>query len=801
MPPSFRYRYVDIGTVFTGDPRARDAERGDDAPATLFVNELACDVGGTCWGENEPLAIVDHHLAAKDQFPSASAAVLHKAHLICGRFAQRDDVVWLVTHKQPDFDAFCSMYLARGIVESGDTAVDWRRYGLHPDGWFDLPDRSRFDWLHPDWNAVPREHRWALLLASYASMIEQRRHISCPRQRTLRSVLYAALQRGRDYLSITSGTTEFFDAVKSALQLKQLNPVFDSVLEDNAEFAPELAMLEREAEAYSRDLQRARKAIVYLPESEAPSPDFFEHPRPQTANLDYEHLLLADTFRIPTDGIYLRDPECALFREWARVDLENSALGAGFEFTAAAYSDGRSGASVNRTEYVFSLDPERANGRHLYTVWSCLQTKEVEALRTHNMPITSSPKFGTPGGTLGSLLSDPWLGGQIQSSTIVDTPGRGTLIAPPGVRADLRDDPIADAVRAELETPIYSAASMITGPQVAIWDFASSQAGDDAPARNFDLRVPLEIPTPASGNFRFVRVGLRADVPIAGGGKLDQRLARQIGETLWQLLYPEWPGAVPPDFQRHLAISNSVGVWSERGIAIAQKPRPQDDGRPERHELRNFTTAVTLTYDIDQFVADWNGLNSFANALRSSGGKSEAALLQEIVSTGEELAHRALQLQHTLTLPEHELLRHFCDAIGIDQLAARLRDLNDAVAERLRRITSAEEARRGQKRADEAARLQSKLGWLELFLVGFIAIELIDVLTRHVNLPAGLENTLVMLGGPVVLAFAAWTLKPWKRKAATGETSKLPVWVLVTAVVLWLAAWLADVLPRWTRAF
>ncbi len=50
-------------------------------------------------------------------------------------------------------------------------------------------------------------------------------------------------------------------------------------------------------------------------------------------------------------------------------------------------------------------------------------------------------------------------------------------------------------------------------------------------------------------------------------------LAKQIGETLWQVLYPEVPGATPPDFsERHLVVNAScVGVWGDRGIAVAQK--------------------------------------------------------------------------------------------------------------------------------------------------------------------------------------------------------------------------------------
>ncbi len=647
MAPIFRYRYVDFGTSFTGDPRERGSESSTDSPGTLFANALAVDVGGTCWGVNEPLSIIDHHFHRESQFPSATAAVLHKASQIRERFANRD-VVWLVTHKEPDFDAFCSMHLARWIIETPNLP-DWRQYGLHPDGWLDLPPRQKIYWFNPDLAAVPAEHRWAFLLASYASALETRRHIACPPRRALRSILYAALKRGRDYLSETSGAAEFFNEVKSVLQQHQLNPVFDSVLEQSALFAPELAMLDRAADAYQRDIRRARRSIVYLPESEAPSPNFFKDPRQmafheqrRASDLDAEHLLLADTFRIPTDGIYLRDPECLLFKEWARVDIENSTLGAGFEFTAVAYSNGRPDAASNKTDYQFSIDPERANGRHLYTVWSRLQTQEVEALRAHDQQAvvvggTAHHASSRGSATLGSLLADPWIGGQSQYGNRVAAPQRGTLLAPAGTRSDLRDDPVSEAVRTELEDSIYSAASLVTGPQVTVYDFAGAKEGVDIVPQQHNLNTPLEIPAPPESYFRFAALRLRADVPIN-----MPHLALQIGETLWQVLYPEMPGSTPSDLaENHLVITaDGVGVWADRGIAIALKQNATvaTTDRQIAALRSDFSDIVSLGRDVDRLADRWA---SFAQRLRGGDGASvqsfEISTLQAVVSSGEEL--------------------------------------------------------------------------------------------------------------------------------------------------------------------
>ena len=129
--------------------------------------------------------------------------------------------------------------------------------------------------------------------------------------------------------------------------------------------------------------------------------------------------------------------------------------------------------------------------------------------------------------TLGSLLADPWFGGQSSFGTLVRTPARGTLIGPPGARNDLRDDPIVEEVRTELEGPVYSADSLVAGPQVTMLDKSASRHHEDLAPRQFDLNAPLKIPSPPEGYFRFATVTLRADVPIGSQQVLD----RQIGET------------------------------------------------------------------------------------------------------------------------------------------------------------------------------------------------------------------------------------------------------------------------------
>lgn len=816
MALTFRYRYVDFGTTFTGDPRLR-GDSSTESPGILFANELVTDIGGTCWGTNEPLAIVDHHFSGEGQFPSASAAVLHKARLIRERFgAPSSDVLWLVTHKEPDFDAFCSMYLVRWIIESSDAVVDWEGYGLHADGWLDLPQRAKIDWFNPDLTGISAEHRGPLLLASYASALDSRRPIACPRERQLNSVLLAALERGRNYRTESSGATELFDEIRQRLQGANLNPLFDSVLEGCAEFAPELALLDREAPAYERDVQRACKAIVYLPEAEAPSPRFFKTPKEvallemqgKSPEVNAEDLLLADTFRIPSSGIYLRDPECRLFQEWARLDLKNAPLSLGFEFTAIADSNGRPSGLINHTDYVFSVDPERANGRHLFTVWSRLEAKEVEALRVRreasaaevSLPARASDQ---PSDILGTLLTDPWFGGQSNFGTLVRTPARGTLIGPPGARNDLRDDPIVEEVRTELEGPVYSAESLVAGPQVTILDKSALRQHEDLASRQFELSAPLKIPPPREGYFRFATVNLRSDVPIASQEVLD----RQIGETLWQVLYPETPGALPADLTEHhlVVTANAVGVWGDRGIAIAQKRARNNaallEGVPAPSLQNAFAVLVSLLRDIDRLRADVSGTPTTApkDPLAKSARDDANRTLTATVARAEELTERTAEVKHALSLPGHDLLRHFVEVIGADDFLASLRDLTLVATEKLRRLQIAEHTQRMEANATILAKARSRLEWLQVFSLGFLAIVLADVIAWQLQIASAARRGLLLLAGPVVIGLVASILKPWKRKPQAAASAGAASTILVIVVAACFAGWLAGLLWAWGR--
>jgi hypothetical protein len=818
MAVTFRYRFVDFGAAFTAAEGIRAEKQGSDSPYSLFANELVTDVGGSCFSGNDQLPILDHHFRRDAQFPAASAAVLHKAKLIRDRFANLDGVFWLVTHKQPDFDAFCSMYLARWILEDPTAIVDWQDCGLHPDGWADSTERRKIKWFAPDLHEVSAERRWPLLMASYASIVDNGQHFPCPRSRGFHSILYAALARGRDYLSETSGATELFDEIKAAINDRKRNPIFDSVLEGSREFAPELQMLDREVEAYHRDLRRARKSIVYLQRSQEPFPIFFDKlkqrpllPQPGATAIDPEHLLTHQP-RVPTDGIYLRDPECLLFKEWARLDLENSSIGRGFEFTAVAYSNGRPEGNRNHTDYFFAIDPERANGRHLYRVWARLQAKEVAALGEQQVSEKQARRgFEARAGTLAKYFSDPWFDGQNYLATIVATPNHGTEIAPPGSDGGLEDDAIVEVVRSEVEHSVYLSKTGSDSPVITVCDLSAVRDESDAAPLDYDIAEVAKISPPAQRRFRFARIPLRNDVPIAMAG--GNHLSRQIGETLWEALYPDLRSAKPLDFaQRHLVVApGCVGVWGDRGIGIAYKPdqplagQQQNTSDYDNAVEKDFVRIVALARQIDELIAKSEdladvGREAVPSHLDELREPKPSNLPQQIAAEGELLARAAARIKHNLTLPHSDLLRRFYDATGIDELLTTLRDLNQTAAEHLRREQMDEQARKTRESTETVAEVQSKLEWVEVFIVGVYAVDAIEIFAKHI---LGEDNhsktaTLVILSSlPAFLLFTAFVLQPWKRKSAEKEGwLERPAWILIVVILACIAGivWAAKVL-------
>ena len=75
-------------------------------------------------------------------------------------FGQHTGDLWLVSHRDPDFDAFCAMYLVRSLLEKRVPSDGWGEYLLHPDGWFQGARDKKIDWFDPNVKDLPSDRRW-----------------------------------------------------------------------------------------------------------------------------------------------------------------------------------------------------------------------------------------------------------------------------------------------------------------------------------------------------------------------------------------------------------------------------------------------------------------------------------------------------------------------------------------------------------------------------------------------------------------------------------------------------------------
>jgi hypothetical protein len=782
----FRYRFVPYGTRFVAAAGERRESGGPSQGRELFENELAADVGGACWGHaGQSLAVLDHHFYRDaGQFPSAAAAVLHNAARVRERFAGRYETMWLVTHRDADFDAYASLYLARSVIAGDLPAEDWEGLGLRPEGWH--ASRNEIDWFRPQTVHVPADRRWAVLIAAEASRVDNCRLPQCPAQGTLHAVLYAALQRGRDYRSESSGACEFFDEVRlwlSRPEGPQLDPFFDSVLEGNACFAPELALLAREREAYERDLRRGRRLIVFLPESTVPFADWY----PSVAKeplLDANDRLQAVQIRPPhqvrraVDGIFLRDPQSLLFKEWARNDVDNSSLGRGFLFTAIAYSRGRQEASENQSDYYFALDPERAGLLHLYPAWARLEEAEIGAIRSPSQaPLrerldattahaaaegksTCRLHFEQRAARYAAYFDDPWWDGSSYDGTIVCTPSRGTLLGPAGVRGDLGDDPVAQIVEQELTDPIF-------GPEVMLLEW-STAAADDSDPKPVSFASLRDVPRASLHGYRFLRVGLDDGVDLVAG-----QLAAQIGAQLWRHLDPENKFGLPADFEQRLLVRTNdwIAVWSRRGIVVGYKSSAR--ARVDRLQ-QGFVEICRVVRQMHDLMLQMRS----ADPSPSRTVERSEAILFELVG-----------LQQKLAVPESAVLQRFFESSRLDEVLGMLRDLNMAAAERVEiektRQLSEEQRRIAASMHENVGHLvslQQKVEYVEIGIVFVYTAELLNIFRESLELD-GSFAAFGILGFSVLAALlTAIGLQPWKHHE--GPTHSILSWKLAIRVAL-----------------
>jgi hypothetical protein len=538
---TFEYDFVDFGTRFKKE---------------ALKDTVVTDVGGTCLGhKGEELLIFDHHFPRENNFPSASAAVLHHVDAISSLISQAK--IYLKTHKSPDFDALCSLYLVRKILE-GEIQGPSSKY-------------DKIDWYSPKLNNLTIKEMWPILLAAYASRVDNCKRIACRKESAIHSILYAGIARGRNWLDKDGqGAYDFFEDVKTQICDKELNPLYDDIFDLSSKYSPELKLLEREPQLYLQDLARARKCIVYIPSSqnfdswygELIKKELIQEDRKfNSAHLCAEHQTEA------VDGLYLRDPESILFKEWAREDFENSTLGNGYTFTGIAYSNSKDNS---KSRYYFSLDPEKALGKHLYPVWAKIQYKE--SLKRTNT------EYEKPRVEYNERLEncagakDPWFDGGNFLCTIIDTPNSGSELKE-GTKRDLSDDEVTEIVREKIEYNIYKSDDDESIPKVRIVlfpiTFNNHENNNSKNKYYVKLNDLIKLPMDP-GKLRLAAVKLKSEDYIETSAPA---VAESIGKSLWPAIADSGVTTVPADFAvRHLWFDNqSVMVWNRHGIAIASK--------------------------------------------------------------------------------------------------------------------------------------------------------------------------------------------------------------------------------------
>jgi hypothetical protein len=665
-----RQRYVRSGTRFR-EHEAEDRLSEQQQPADhLCRNEIVVDVGSTCWGwlhpdetQPETLRIIDHHFHRAGQYPSSSAAVLDLDSKIADWAAALTgtvDVLWIVTHEDPDFDALCATTLVEDIIQHGPSA----------------PGRASPDWFKPDLERIEPGHRWRYQLATAASITDQCKRTNVPRNRTLSAVLHACGERGA---VLTSGEfrRRFFGIVRREIAHGR-NALTDSVLEYADEFAAEREFLDRQDAAYARDLQRARRAVVSIPFEPAFAARYEElctRPLLDAAGEPLREHLLPGSARVAVDGVFLRDPECMLFKQFARQDADNSPSGRGFVFTAVVYSQDKQ-HPLNQGDYLFSLNPEAIPGAHLYPLWTLLQEAEVRARIAAKQPEAEPHRefAGRAAGRWSGHFGDPWFDGGSYKGTIVVTPGAGTWIGAAGQRSDLTDDPVVRLVTDYFESALW------TGEQ----RLEDSPASIGVPSQQAQTEHVLSAPRALVDKaFRIVEVALHEETAL-----FQAYLGYNIGRRLWQSLAPASSG-VPLDFdQRHLVIQReSAGCWNRNGVAVAYLDN--EEGRRVRDRLRTIVQSMArLAAEISVIVR--------------GDARHEIERLRDLL-------HQVAELKWQSAQPDVKLARRFFEAIGFERELSLVHDLYHAEVSRntLRDIAS----------------LQRSAGVLEVMVLGVYALE------------------------------------------------------------------------------
>jgi len=716
MKRDIYHRAVGFGTRFVQRDGNRPvlAPADGDKPESLFSNELAVDVGGDCLGHRESdLMVFDHHFTRDDlaqtdgkgrvrklgdegvlNFPSAAMAVLFQARRIAIWAANlvHGEAIWLVTHRDPDFDAYCACYLARRLIEDPGLAEAFTNSGR-----LDKAEEFATVWRYT--RRVTQSHaghphcRALFLMAAYAARVDQCVPDACSRESSLRFLFLAAQERGRfaapesSTMELLPDGTRFFRDIETAIVKEGYNPLLDELPESLARsYGPEVGFIRSQANLYKMDMRRAEILPVSVARSrssfrewsakirgdqQTPSSGiplwlvgdgkarlspFFETLSgggAEAVGITPEHLALArDNVlheRVSEDGLLIEDPKCLFFKDWVRSDLDNSPNRKGFTFTGIKRC-----APGGKPRYWISLDTEKAAPRrmHLYDLWTMLQEREgyARTLRPKSdsqelrKDILARDELGKEG------LFDPWYDGNAYSGTILDTPNRGVQPSEGG-----QDDPIFKLVRQWVARSYYNPAARPERISFSIQNEGRSVVARerlDADKFREEAHISLKDACLHLGLLD-LNPSLKIDDDQSGP------ISAQIGHDLWRLISSHQQG-FPPDFEENHLLSDRdwIAVWNRRGIAVAMVRKPG---------------ALGLESELKATLQSLAEVMLIIKQKPSKSGEIASWLAR--VRTAQE---NLIQIEAANFRGENRILRSFLEAVNLSEISARVADLAES---------------------------------------------------------------------------------------------------------------------------
>jgi hypothetical protein len=707
---TFAYRSVGYGTRFekSEDWRLKDWGPNRNAPKdqqesdertlderTLCFNEIAVDVGSTCLGyKGYFLRVFDHHFQREDlkngNFGSAALTVLSQARAVADwakvvvencHPSEPVATVWLVSHVQPDFDAYCSCYVASRLIQDPELAVAFGKCGVSEKDLLSVFQNSDGLAKLSEFPAA----RALFLLAVCAARVDQCIPDQCPRDSSLRYLFLAALQRGR-FRSDRPDGSDFFADVEAEIFAGRYHPLLDELpaaLMDK--YAPERALIRNQEVVYQDDMQCAKILSVPICGSSQHYRDwsgqisgagmdtgtgiplwwdkslhpFFEAIRdgyPERAeNVRHQDLArnILDRHE-DVDGLLIDKPKCLFFKDWVRLDKAQSPRGFGFKFTGIVHAQ-------PVAQFFFALDPEFARSRklHLYDLWVRLQQREGTAREIPDGEKTKRLDVLARGSDGRSGLLDPWFDGY--DATILVSPNKPSEAVKQYV-PEIDSDPTMKLVAAWASNGFYRPKSMAS---IQWCPPDSGDSGLQEGSIELSLEAFREEAWTQVGNFNgratkgftLANLKLRKRTESVGWNKDSEE---QVGKDLWRLISTH-PKGVPPDFrEKHLIVDvDWIAVWNRNGMAIAFK----NCGKPECREKD----------DLDKLRKYLISLASIRNVIGEVGSKTPK--IKSLLDDVREAQRRLIELESNLSGPGDRAFRRLMENFNLSGLSERIADL------------------------------------------------------------------------------------------------------------------------------